>query len=80
MLGDLAVSLGTAGREGALTSKEQDVRETPSRAYLRTLLCDTHGRLSAVPRLCVGIGIRSDLVSLAVIGANQQNIVDFDSS
>ena len=79
MLGDLAVSLGIAGREGALTSKEQDVRETPSRAYLRTLLCAIHGWLSAVPRLSVGIGIWSDLAGLAVIGANQQSIVDFDS-
>ena len=79
MPGDLAGSLGTAGREGALTSKEQDVRETPSRAYLRTLLCATHGWLSALPRFSVGIGIRSDLAGLAVIGANQQSIVDFDS-
>ena len=50
LLGDLAGRPDIAGRgggrgEGALTSREQDVRETPSRTYLRTLLCATRGRL-----------------------------------
>ena len=37
MLGDATGRLGTAGRKRTLTSNEQDIRETPSRTYLRIL-------------------------------------------
>ena len=43
MLGDTAVRLGDAGREGSLTSKEQDAQETPSRSLFRAPLCVTRG-------------------------------------
>ena len=46
LLGSLAGRPDIAGRgEGALTSREQDVRETPSRTYLRTLLWATRSWL-----------------------------------
>ena len=35
VLGDATGRLGTAGREGTLTSNEQDVWETPSRTHLQ---------------------------------------------
>ena len=43
VLSDAAGKLGTAGREGTLTSEEQDVRETASRAHLRIL---SHARVA----------------------------------
>ena len=46
VLGDATGRLGTAGREGALTSNEQDVRETPSRTYRRILRFTVRGWLS----------------------------------
>ena len=46
-LGGATGKLGTAGREGTLTSKEQDVRETPSSTYLRTLRYTTRGWLNS---------------------------------
>ena len=36
-LGDALGRLGTAGREGTLTSSEQDIRETPRHTYFRIL-------------------------------------------
>ena len=46
VLGDATGGLGTAGREGALTSNEQDVRKSPSRTYLRILRFAMRGWLS----------------------------------
>ena len=37
LLGNVTGRLGTAGREGTLTSNEQDIRGTPSWTYLHTL-------------------------------------------
>ena len=50
MLGAYATGmLGTAGRGGGtLTSHEQDVRETPSRTYLRKLRFATREWLNSI--------------------------------
>ena len=46
-LGDATGRLGTASRKRTLTSNEQNVRETPSRTYLRILrYFAIHGWLS----------------------------------
>ena len=47
VLGDAICMLDTAGREGMLTSNEQDVRETPSRTYLRKLRFATRGWINS---------------------------------
>ena len=46
VLGNVTGMFGTAGGEGALTSNEQDVPETPSRTHLRTLRFSTREGLS----------------------------------
>ena len=65
-LGDAKAGLGTASRgEGVLTSKGQDVQETQSRTYLRTLRYAIRGWLSAVPLFSVTIRNRSELGKLS---------------
>ena len=46
VLGDATGRLLNAGREGTLTSNEQDARKAPSRTYLRTLRFATRGWLN----------------------------------
>ena len=46
VLGDATGRLGTAGREGTLTSNEHEVQETPSRTHLWALCFATRGWLS----------------------------------
>ena len=50
VLGDATGRLGTAGREGTLTSDEQDIREIPSRTYFRIQRYATCGwlRITAI--------------------------------
>ena len=66
------VAPGTAGREGTLTSREQDVGETPSCTYLPALRDATRGRLSAILGISVGIRIWPELENLVVIRVSRK--------
>ena len=61
VLGDATDGLDTAGREGPLTSKGQEVRGTPSRTYLRTVRYATRDATTrdAMPPLNDVAGMRS---------------------
>ena len=63
VLSDATGRLLNAGREGTLTSNEQDARKAPSRTYLRTLRFATRGWLNSTA-IQVEIGIRSESESV----------------
>ena len=79
VLSNASGMLGTAGREGTLTSNEQDVQKTPSRTYLRKLRLATRIWLSSILLFSVEIRIRLEYEKPAVFRVSRLNFVDCDS-
>ena len=79
VLGDGTGMLGTAGREGTLTSRGQNA-EAPNSTSSGYCSMPHVARLSAVLPISVIIGVRLVLRNLAVLRVNRQTFIDFDSA